>query len=609
MFVMVISVVVTILWSALWSHWYHIGYAFVVFFLYGLTATAFSYVISLFASSQLAAFAFAAGALAATFLIHFIVFMCIITFSQPALIDHNILVANFAISLISPSASLLRALLLSLNELSVTCKGFELAPYPGSITVYGGPILYLTIQFFLLMAFVIWYDAGGRFTLAFLRRKPRHAADVEDLARDQEKEVLEEARRVEKSDAALRVLHLSKTFGDNRAVDNVTFESSKGSCFALLGPNGAGKSTTISLIRGDIRPDPRSGGQIFIDGPALMTDRTAARNNLGVCPQFDAMDTLTVVQHLRFYAKVRGVSNVEHNVQKVMTAVGVAQYANRMAMTLSGGNKRKLSLGCALIGGPSVVVLDEVSSGMDAAARRVLWRVLGNITRGRVLIITTHSLEEADALATRVGIIARKMLAVGTADELRKRHGDAMNVHLVHQDAPRSTEHDMARIKDWISSHIPGAIVEDRTYHGQLRFSVPNDDHDQSINSASTSSTALVKGESSSPITKTTSHLKGHSIRALFDILERHKEELGIAYYSVSPTTLDQIFLNVVRKHNVEEENNHAEDGNKKKSWWKFWGKKRSGDGRNSARDDEVRQSDDRVEEVVEEVNVGKGGV
>lgn len=461
------------------------------------------------------------------------------------------------------------------------------------------------------MAFLIWYDGGGRLTLAFLRRKPRYAADVEDLARDQEKEVLEEARRAEKSDSALRVLHLSKTFGSNTAVDNVSLAVEKNQCFALLGPNGAGKSTTISLIRGDLRPNARSGGEIIIDGVSLMTNRTAARNNLGVCPQFDAMDTLTVVQHLRFYAKVRGVSDVEHNVQKVMTAVGVAQYANRMAMTLSGGNKRKLSLGIALMGGPSIVVLDELSSGIDVAARRVLWRLLSNISRGRVLIITTHSLEEADALATRVGIIARKMLAVGTADELRKRHGDALNVHLVHNEAPRSSLEDMARIKDWIRSHITGAVVEDRTYHGQLRFSVPNNDNSQPSSPANSSATSLVEEGSSSPITKTTSHLKGHSIRALFDMLERYKEELGIAYYSVSPTTLDQIFLNVVRKHNVEEENSHAEDGNRKKSWWKFWngGSKKEKEKSTVARPEEVRLSDDRIEEVVEEIPVGKAGV
>ena len=250
------------------------------------------------------------------------------------------------------------------------------------------------------------------------------------------------------------------------------------------------------------------------------------------------------------------------------------------------------------MGNPSVVMLDEVSSGMDAAAKRIMWRVLGGIASGRALLITTHSMEEADALANRAGILAQRMLAIGTADELRKAHGDALNVHLVAADAPRTSDHDMQRMREWVQSHIAGATVEERTYHGQLRFSVAN--NSTQITNAHSPSSSSARPNSS-----------GHTIRALFDLLETHKEGLGIAYYSVSPTSLDQIFLNVVRKHNIAEENSHAETKGGKRAWWWPFG------GKNGTKKEERRSlaanaesswgSEEEEGRVVEEVAVGKG--
>lgn len=146
--------------------------------------------------------------------------------------------------------------------------------------------MYLIIQFMVLMAFLIWWDAGGRPSLSYLRRSSTQSQDIEDIASDQDPAIISEVHRVEKSpDSALRVLHLTKSFGSNTAVDNVSFSIQKSECFALLGPNGAGKSTTISLIRGDLRPSSHSSDPIFVEGVSLTHNRTAARNHLGVCPQ------------------------------------------------------------------------------------------------------------------------------------------------------------------------------------------------------------------------------------------------------------------------------------------------------------------------------------
>src|ERR1700712_4130374 len=147
------------------------------------------------------------------------------------------------------------------------------------------------------------------------------------------------------------------------------------------------------------------------------------------------MDQMTVLEHLRFYARIRGVLEVEHNVDAVIKAVGLQAFTSRMAAKLSGGNKRKLSLAIALIGNPTVLLLDEPSSGMDAASKRVMWKTLASIVPGRSLVLTTHSMEEADALANRAGIMAGRMLALGTTEYLRRKHGDAYHVHIVHSQA------------------------------------------------------------------------------------------------------------------------------------------------------------------------------
>lgn len=311
----------------------------------------------------------------------------------------------------------------------------------------------------------------------------------------------------------------------------------------VLGPNGAGKSTTISLIRGDIQPS-LNGGDVLVEDTSVVHNRATARSHLGVCPQFDAIDTMTVLEHLRFYAKIRGIPDVEHNVQSVLRAVGLEAFATRMADALSGGNKRKLSLGIALMGNPSVVLLDEPSSGLDAAAKRIMWRTLSSVVPGRSILLTTHSMEEADALASRAGILAKRMLAMGTIDNLRERFGDAIHVHLVSKTAPHSTDEEMARMREWILEAIPDADVEEKTYHGQLRFSVPGN--------------AIAGREATS----------GSAVGRLVVLLEEQKERLGIEHYSCTPTTLDQVFLTIVGRHNVREEG-YAEKKTKK-SWWKW---------------------------------------
>ncbi|KAK4550632.1 hypothetical protein LTR36_000211 [Oleoguttula mirabilis] len=550
MIVLVVSTIAIIIFTAASDIWYAPAYMWLVFALFGLSATLMSYVVSLFTTSQLAAFAFAAGGQCVFYLIYFITFMCIITYAPAADIDRDVNIATFTMGAFFPAANLLRCLLLTFNEFSLLCRNETVASYPGSWSVYGSCIAYLIIQSVVLMLILVAWDSGWK--PAFLVRTTHRSKDAEEVE-DVDPEVHAEAVRVEESKDELRVLHATKAFGSNVAVKDVSFGVPKGEVFALLGPNGAGKSTTIGLIRGDTRP---SGGQgdILIEDISIIARRAAARSNLGVCPQFDAMDQMTAIEHLRFYARARGVPDVEHNVEQVVHAVGLTPFKSRMAGKLSGGNKRKLSLGIALIGNPSVVLLDEPSSGMDAASKRVMWRTLSSVSDGRALVLTTHSMEEADALADRAGIMARKMLALGTSDELRKKHGDAYHVHLVHKDAPHTSDASMNEIKAFIQRTFPGATTEERIFHGQLRFSVPND---RTVFEEEYEAPKATRDSKQGAVTSNVPAYRPscNGISALFAQLEANKEKLGFEYYSVSQATLDQVFLSIVNKHNVEEEN------------------------------------------------------
>jgi ATP-binding cassette subfamily A (ABC1) protein 3 len=552
---LVAAAIVTAMWAGLSSVWYHLEYVFVVLFLYGLASTLFAYFVSLFTKSQLSTFAWAAAGQALIFLAYLIAYMCVQVYAAPERIDDLLRVCHFVISAIAPIGSVTRALFVTLNLFSAACDGNELSGNPGRILGFGGPIIYLIVQSLILFGLLLWFDSGSVGSSVrglFQKRKTTVQTSPSD------EEVAHELERVTSSgtrEDGLRVTHLTKTFGKNTAVDNVSFGIKRGEVFALLGPNGAGKSTTISLIRGDLKPSV-NGGDVFVEDVSVAKNLAGARANLGVCPQIDALDQMTVREHLEFYAKVRGVPDVEHNVTQILHAVGLGAFAHRMAYALSGGNKRKLSLGIALMGNPTVVLLDEPSSGLDAASKRIMWKTLAATVPGRSILLTTHSMEEADALAGRAGILARRMLALGTPDNLRQRFGDALHIHLVSSTAPRTSDEEMHRIIAWIRSSFPSADVEEKTYHGQIRFSVSASDV-----------LAASRGESADVI-REGPNISQSAIGHLVVMLEERRAELGIGHYSVSPTGLDQVFLTIVGQHNVREENYEEP----KETWWtKFW--------------------------------------
>ncbi|KAH8728745.1 putative ABC transporter [Phaeosphaeriaceae sp. PMI808] len=536
--VLVTSVVMIIILAASTpNNWWHVGYLFVVLFLYGLTSLLWAYMISLFAKSQLSAFAISAGSQAFLLLMYFTGIMNMQSNLPAHQVEGAIKIFNFTFTLISPSGNLVRALIISMNLFSSLCRGTPpiQASYPGEITLYGGPILYLFGQ--ALVLFLILMTVDHKWTATWFN-KTKPIPDSEDRP-SREPEVSEEIQRVGNATDGLRLQHLTRTFkhgngGVTTAVDDLTFGIKKGEVFAIVGPNGAGKSSTINMLRGEIQPTQK-GGSIHLGDVDVMNDRRTARARLGVCPQFDAVDQMTVLEHLEFYAGIRGVPDPENNATQIVRAVGLERFATSMASKLSGGNKRKLSLGIALIGNPELVLLDEPSSGMDPLAKRTMWKTLAEFVPGRSVLLTTHSMEEADCLADRVGVLAQRLLDVGTTDHLRHKHGYGFHLQLICKSAPHTSTEEIDIVKRWVEKHIPGAKEEGYSYHGQMRYNVPAHGNPDELDTALEASAEL-------------------SVGKLFVLLEENKAALGLEFYSVSPSTFDEVFLRVMEKHNVGEE-------------------------------------------------------
>ena len=541
--VLIMAVIAAGVWSGQGPMWYEPSYMIAVLLFYGWAAVMFSHLISLATRSQLATWALSVIIQGVLFAVYYGVSISITTSAMPSDIDAQLTAFHFGIAIVAPILSVLRGLFVSTNMYTLSCSGEVPSSTPGGIMYYGGPILYLVLQTIIYTILVIWIDggfAGTSFGKLFGLGKPPAA----DAPVDTENATLEatEMARMDGAENGLRVTHLTKSFGSNTAVDNVSFGIERGEIFGLLGPNGAGKSTIISLIRGDIRPTGRHGGDIFVEDYSILTNIAAARSKLGVCPQFDALDLMTVREHLSFYAKIRGIPDPEHQVRAVLNAVGLEAFADRQADALSGGNKRKLSLGIALMGNPTVLLLDEPSSGLDAASKRIMWQTLMNTSVGRSILLTTHSMEEADALTSRVGIISSRMLALDTPDGLRARYANVLYVHLICNSAPRTPVEEMQRIITWVREVFPQADVDDKTYHGQIRFSVRGADVlAANPGTVVTSEESIAAGEG--------------AVGRMVLLLEKVKAELGFGHYSITPTTLDQVFLSIVRAYEGDEEN------------------------------------------------------
>jgi len=237
---------------------------------------------------------------------------------------------------------------------------------------------------------------------------------------------------------------LRKTYLGKVAVDNLTFGVPPGEVFGFLGINGAGKSSALKILTGDAPP---TSGTASVLGADVVRSSSAARARVGYCSQTDALlDLLTTREHLELYAALRGCWGSARGalVGRTLAQFGLEEYGGKLAGSLSGGNKRKLGLALALIGAPPIVILDEPSTGVDPVAKRAMWGLIasaaatsttaaagaGGAARASV-VLTSHSMEEVEALCTRIGImVGGRLRCLGSAQHLRNVHGAGWTAEL-----------------------------------------------------------------------------------------------------------------------------------------------------------------------------------
>jgi len=216
---------------------------------------------------------------------------------------------------------------------------------------------------------------------------------------------------------AIETRNLTRRFGDLTAVDRLNLTVRQGECFSLLGVNGAGKTTAIRMLSGLLVP---TEGDALLMGKSIIKEASEARALLNLSPQEIAVaPNLSVRENLEFIVGIYGMKNARQAADDMIVRLSLGEVAARRAGKLSGGWQRRLSIAMALITAPEILFLDEPTLGLDVLARRELWQVIGDLKGKTTLILTTHYLEEAQALSDRIGIMAKgKLKAVGTAAEL-----------------------------------------------------------------------------------------------------------------------------------------------------------------------------------------------
>lgn len=219
---------------------------------------------------------------------------------------------------------------------------------------------------------------------------------------------------------AVEIRNLTKVYKDVTAVDNLSLTIPQGELFALLGVNGAGKTTTIKMLATLLLP---TSGDAFLQGHSIVTEPRKVRSILGVSPQETAVaPNLTVVENLELMRGIYGKSR--ETMENLITQFHLDQVRKKPAGKLSGGWQRRLSIAMALIGQPEILFLDEPTLGLDVLTRQELWQIIKGLKGTVTIILTTHYMEEAEALADGVGILGSgHLLALGTAEELKRKTG------------------------------------------------------------------------------------------------------------------------------------------------------------------------------------------
>jgi ABC-type multidrug transport system ATPase subunit len=315
--------------------------------------------------------------------------------------------------------------------------------------------------------------------------------------------------------ALLKVHDVTHIYADGtQAVKGITFSVRSGEVLSYLGANGAGKSTTMGMLCGTL---PITYGDASVNGYSITRNKVLARRNLGICMQSDVIwDDISVIDHLYLFGRLRGMSGQElkDDVDRMIESLGFPEKAYSAAGTLSGGQKRRLCVGISMVGGNSVVYLDEPTAGLDPVSRRHLWELVQKNRHGRAILLTTHFMDEADVLGDRIAIVKEgRLRALGTSRFLKKRFG--MGYLLRCSMESNSADNSTRRLQDCITSHIANASF---------------------VSNAGTEFAMRLPKDAVS------------SFPQLLEVLDTRKSELFLSNYGIETTTLEEVFMRIVNE-------------------------------------------------------------
>ena len=342
--------------------------------------------------------------------------------------------------------------------------------------------------------------------------------DVNSLNKNHE-ELTSTNLALKKENKYLNIKNITKMYGDLKAVNNFCGELFKNEIFVLLGHNGAGKTTLIKMISGTEDPD---NGDIFLDGTSIITNKSYLYQNIGLCQQDDILFSyLTVEEHLEYMMELKGSKSDENQINLFINRIDLASKKDTMCKNLSGGEKRKLCIAIALIGNSQLVLLDEPTSGMDVIAKRKLWTFLKEFKNDKIIILTTHSLDEAEYLGDRIGIMSGgQFICSGTSSYLKSKYPCGFNLNFLVNSEIFDNSHKRELYKK-LAQYQPNLEVK---ISSKGLFSVNIESNNKNV-------------------------------KEIFKVIEEYREEYGIEDYTVSSTTLEDVFLKLNHKINIAEEN------------------------------------------------------
>ncbi|XP_023633439.1 ABC transporter A family member 11 [Capsella rubella] len=309
------------------------------------------------------------------------------------------------------------------------------------------------------------------------------------------------------------------------AVKGLWINIAKDQLFCLLGPNGAGKTTTISCLTGI---NPVTGGDALIYGESIRSSvgMTNIRKMIGVCPQFDILwDALSSEEHLHLFASIKGLppDEIKSTAEKLLADVKLTGAAKVRSGSYSGGMKRRLSVAVALIGDPKLVFLDEPTTGMDPLTRRHVWDIIQESKKGRAIILTTHSMEEADILSDRIGIMAKgRLRCIGASIRLKSRFGTGFVATVSFIESKNDNNIAVGAshepLKKFFKEHLKVEPTEEN--RAFMTFVIPHD--------------------------------KEKLLTGFFEELQNRESEFGISDIQLGLATLEEVFMNIARRAELE---------------------------------------------------------